>query len=330
MSHPRIWGLLGHRTGDNNQLLALCEEIGSAFETRTLEYNQMRLLEGMHPASLASLTSSSRRRLEPPWPDLLVTIGRRSVPVARAIRQRSRGRTKLVLIGHPRTDPSDFDLIITTRQYPIPKHPNVLVVPMALSRQKPPPPPSHEESGWLARLPRPHLLFAIGGSTKYFDLTPKGMAAAARRLSRRADSLGGSLIVSGSPRTEASVLDAVEKSLTAPHALVRGAGPRFPLLMADAEEIFVTGDSLSMLSEAILTGRPVGMIEPTINAAGRLWLGNGRANGIGMGKRRDMRRIWADLKARGLAGSIERPVAGMAENATAVAADAVRALLGRD
>lgn len=330
MSHPRIWGLLGHRTGDNNQLLALCEEIGSPFETRTFEYNRLRVLEGMHPASLASLTASARRWLEPPWPDLVITIGRRSVPGAREIRKRSGGRTKLVLIGHPRTDPGDFDLVITTRQYPLPRHPNVLVVPMALSRPRPAPAPSREEADWLAALPRPHLLFAIGGSTKYFDLTAKGMAAAARRLARRAGGLGGSLIVSGSPRTEPAVLDALGKALPAPHVLVRGARPRFALLMGDADEIFVTGDSLSMLSEAILTGRPVGMVEPTINAAGRLWLGDGGVKGLGMGRRRDMRRIWADLKRRGLVGSIDQPVAGSAENATATAAAAVRALFGRD
>lgn len=290
----------------------------------------MRLLEGMHPPSLASLTERSRRRLEPPWPDLLITIGRRSLPVARAIRKRSGARTKLVLIGHPRTDPSGFALIITTRQYPVPKHPNVLVVPIALSRHKPPPAPSPEEAEWLARLPRPHLLFAIGGSTKYFELAPADMAKAARRLARRADSLGGSLIVSGSPRTHPAVLDAIGKALRDPHALVREARPRFQLLMSEADEIFVTGDSLSMLSEAILTGRPVGMVEPEINAAGLIWLGNQKTNGLGMGRRRDMRRIWADLKDRGVVGTIDRPIAGKTENATATAAAAVRALLGGD
>lgn len=329
MEQPRIWGLLGHRTGDNNQLLALCEELALPFETRTLDYNRMRALEGLTPPTFASLTRGARRWLGPPWPDLLITIGRRSVPVARAIRRRSRGRTKLVLIGHPRTDPADFDLVITTRQYRLPKHKNLLVVPLALSRRPRPMQPAPDEAEWLARLPRPHLLFAIGGSTRYFDLEPADMAKAARRLAKRADGLGGSLIVSGSPRTEPAVLDAVEKAVSGPHLLVRGARPRFQLLMTEADEIFVTGDSLSMLSEAILTGRPVGMVEPRINAAGRLWLGDQQGRGLGMGRRRDMRRIWADLETRGLIGTIDSPAVGTAEE-SAAAACAVRALLGRD
>ena len=330
MEQPRIWGLLGHRTGDNNQLLALCEEVGLPFETRTLAYNGLRALEGLHPPSFISLTLSARRWLEPPWPDLLITIGRRSVPVARAIRRRSGGKTKLVLIGHPRTDPSDFELVITTRQYPRPEHPHVIVVPLALSRSGPALEPDADEAQWLARLPRPHLLFAIGGSTKYFDVDPGRMAQAAAQIAERAAQCGGTAIVSGSPRTELAVLDAVGAVLVPPHQLVHGAQPRFGALMADADEIFVTGDSLSMLSEAILAGRPVGMVEPVMNATGRRWLGESDGQGWGRGKRRDMRRIWADLKARGMAGTIDSPVAGQAEDVTAAAAEAVKRLLRRD
>jgi len=35
---PRVWVLLGHRRGDNNQLLALAEALGVPFETRTMTY----------------------------------------------------------------------------------------------------------------------------------------------------------------------------------------------------------------------------------------------------------------------------------------------------
>lgn len=326
---PRVWGLLGHRTGDNNQLLALCEELGLPFETRCLSYNRLRVLEGYHLVpSLASLLPQARRWLQPPWPDLLITIGRRSVPIARAIKKRNRGRTRLVLIGHPRTDPSDFDLVITTRQYPPPKHRNVLVTSMAMSRSRQAPEPDPTEAAWLDRLPRPHLLFAIGGSTKYFDLDPAAMAGIARDLAARAQAAGGTLIVAGSPRTDRTLLAVVEANLAAPHQLVRGRSPRFPVLMADADQIFVTGDSLSMLSEAILTGRPVGMVEPAMNASGRRWLGDVDGAGLGRGTRRDLRRVWEDLKQRGLVGTVDAPIAGKVESTTSAAAEAVRHLLG--
>ena len=39
-ARPRIWVLLGHRRGDNNQLLALAEGLGLPFETRTIGYRK--------------------------------------------------------------------------------------------------------------------------------------------------------------------------------------------------------------------------------------------------------------------------------------------------
>lgn len=323
-----IWGLLGHRAGDNNQLLALCEELRLPFETRTLAHNRLRLFEGFLPRGFVSLTRKARQALQPPWPDLVITIGRRSLPVAREIKRRSGGRTRLVLIGHPRTDPSDFDLVITTPQYPVPKHRNVLVVPIALSSRRPTK-ATDEEREWLDAHRRPHLLFAIGGSTKYFDLDAEAMAEAAEQLGRRADDRNETLLVCGSPRTDKAVLAAVDARLQPPHQLVRGPFPRFGVLMEEADEIFVTGDSLSMLSEAILTRRPVGMVEPRLNRTGRLWLGNAPGKGLGRGRRRDMRRIWTDLRERGLVGTIDQPRSGDAPSAIGEAADAVRRLLGR-
>jgi mitochondrial fission protein ELM1 len=132
MSSPRIWVLLGPRTGDNNQALALAEALGLPFETRTLAYNPLQALSVWLPPTAATLDRESRRRLNAPWPDLVIAIGRRSVPVARWLKRKSGGRAKLVRIGHPRIDPGLFDLVITTRQYPVPPGDNVLLLPLAM------------------------------------------------------------------------------------------------------------------------------------------------------------------------------------------------------
>ena len=41
---PRIWLLIGHRRGDNNQVLALGEALGVPFETRTMAYRWLAQL----------------------------------------------------------------------------------------------------------------------------------------------------------------------------------------------------------------------------------------------------------------------------------------------
>ena len=114
-----IWVLIGERTGDNNQALALAEALGLPFEIKQLDYNALQSLSVWLPPTAISLTKAARAGLDAPWPDLIIAIGRRSVPVARWIKQQSKGRTKLVRIGHPRIDPKVFDLVVTTRQYPV-------------------------------------------------------------------------------------------------------------------------------------------------------------------------------------------------------------------
>ena len=134
--------LLGPRTGDNNQALALAEALGLPFETKHLAYNRLQALSVWLPGTALTLDRESRTQLRPPWPDLVIAIGRRSVPVARWIKRHNKGQTKLVRIGHPRVDPGLFDLVITTRQYPVPPGDNVLLLPLAMSRFATPPGPT--------------------------------------------------------------------------------------------------------------------------------------------------------------------------------------------
>ena len=324
MTTPRIWVLLGPRTGDNNQALALAEALGLPFETRTLAYNPLQALSVWLPGTALTLDRASRRHLQPPWPDLVIAIGRRSVPVARWIKRRNGGKTKLVRIGHPRIDPALFDLVVTTRQYPVPAGDNVLLLPLAMSRFSEPPEPTAEEAEWLAALPSPRQLLAVGGATKYWDLSEQRVAEAATSLQER----DGVLVVATSRRTDPMVTDAVRAVLAPPGRLVEGAFPRFPVLMAAADEIFVTGDSVSMLSEAILTGKPVGLVPIEQDEKGRRKLGEAPQEAGPDASRRDLRRFWNYLAEEKLIGTVDRPVAARIENPVATAARAVRGLLG--
>lgn len=326
----RIWVLIGERTGDNGQVLALAEEVGLPFETRTLHYNMLRGLGGrVLGASSMSLRRSARRYLNPPWPDLIIAVGRRAVPVARYIKRNNGGNTQLVLVGNPRIEPSLFDLVITTRQYPVPQMDNVVELPVAMSRFSAPPVIDSDEADRLAALPRPHLLFALGGATKYWRFTAAAAGRAARRLAERAEQRGGSLIIVGSRRTPPEVLRKISAAIErSRHRLVDGQRPRFGVLLADADEIFVTADSVSMLSEAILFGKPVGIVPISLDAKGRRRLGPGDRANQGT-RRRDLRRFWNHLLDQKLAGTIDQPIAAQIENPVKLAARAVRALLNR-
>lgn len=320
MSGRLIWVLLGARTGDNNQALALAEALGMPFEVKQLDYNALQSLSVWLPPTAASLTKAAKAGLTAPWPDLVIAIGRRSVPVARWIKARNGGRTKLVRIGHPRIDPKLFDLVVTTRQYPVPPGGNVVLLPVAMSRFVDPPVPTANERAFLDAAGRFRLV-AIGGATKYWTLPVERIVEAVEQP------FDGKVVAVTSRRTDPAIVDKLRSIPSI--RLVDGASPRFAVLLAAAAEIFVTGDSVSMLSEAVLAGKPVALIPIEQDDKGRRELGPEPQETGPNARRRDLRRFWNYLIEQAMVGTIaEGPKRGQSiPNPNAMAAEAVRRLL---
>jgi uncharacterized protein len=272
----RIWALLGARAGDNNQVIALAEALGLPFEIKQLKYNALRRLgPRLLGHSLASLNKSSRTLvLGEESPDLTISTGHRSVPLVRALRRQSRGRTRSVHVGFPRISPKHFDLVIATPQYPIANHPNLLRIPFALTRAITA--SSEGEDQQLASLPRPHRLLLVGGPNPFWNLDQEKLL---RTLGTMLDEAidGGAVLVSSSPRTPSPVRGTIEKALaasTAPSLLATpGKQPRYSNLLASADSIQVTADSVAMVSDAIWTGKPIATVPVARSPLGHLAMG---------------------------------------------------------
>ena len=310
-------------------MLALGEAMGTPFETRTMSYKWLaRLQMKLFFTSVGHLKPAARRWLEPPWPDLVIGIGRRTVPVARWIRTQSGGRSKLVRLGHPRAPSDWFDLIITTRQYPVQPGKNVVTLPIAMNRFRKAPEPTEQERAWLEGRLHPHLVLSLGGPSAMWRLDNAELRVATAKLVRRAEAAGGTLIVVGSPRTPSDAWEVVRSGVanSTNVAMVEKNELRYPVLLADAHEHYVTADSISMISEAVLTGKPVGLIPVELDARGRRRIG-GRLPELT--ELRDPRRFWADVQALGLVGTVDEPKTGKFEDPVETAVAAVRNRLGR-
>ncbi len=254
-----VWVLLGARHGDNQQLLAIADALGVPYRTVPLRFNTAA---GLPPvllgASRLSWRSEDAAVLQPPWPRVVLAAGRKSVPAARWIRQRSGGRTH---INRPWAPLSWFDLIVTTPQYAVPERANVLShrmpfmppsdlvevpLPMALQLQ-------------AARMPRPWTLVMVGGDSRPFVLDDEAAVGLAHLVNAQVRAQGGSAWVLGSPRTPATAMDVLARALEVPaHVVCWGEGENpYLALRQRADRIVVTTDSASMLTEALLTGRPV-------------------------------------------------------------------------
>lgn len=270
----RIWALLGARPGDNDQIIALAEALGLPFELKQLEYNGLRRLgPRMLGKSLASLTAHSRRLIlsEPP-PDVTISAGHRSVPVVRALKDRSRGEMRAIHVGFPRVSPDYFDLVIATPQYPISDNPRLLRIPFALTRAAiATADPDAMKS--LSGLPSPRRLLIVGGPTLFWTLDRSILERTLSTLLDDAREEGGSVLVTTSPRTPAKIFDELAQSLAksrVPSILAMpNRAPSYASLLARADRIWVTADSVSMVSDAIWSGKDVATVPIAKSLFGR-------------------------------------------------------------
>jgi mitochondrial fission protein ELM1 len=259
---PRVWLLSGFRAGDNTQLRVLAEGLGWPSETKRLAYRRFELLPNLLlGASLVGLERARSDPLEPPFPDLVISAGRRNEPVARWIRARHPA-ARLVHLGRPWAPLDCFELIVTTPQYSLPRRRNVLHNGLPLHGVTP---ARLAAAGdlWRPRfagLPRPWIALLVGGSAGPWTFG----AAAGARLGRAASALaaaGGSLLATTSARTGPAALTALRQAIDRPcHLhLWRKDAPDNPYFgyLALADALIVTGDSISMLTEACATGKPV-------------------------------------------------------------------------
>ena len=320
-----VWVLLGPHRGDNHQVLALAEGLGVPFRPIQMRYHWFAHLPAvLRSVAISQLQWEARAEIAPPWPSLVIGIGQRSAPVARYIKQASGGRATIVRLGDPMISPRFFDLVITTTQYAVRDAENVVRLPVTITNA--PTSPDAAEARWLEAFPRPRRLIALGGATSLWQLNCSTIAGVARTLLHKADRDGGSVIAVTSPRTSPRLAAAARAELGS-LAVVDGDFPRYTALLSAADEMYVTGDSVSMLSEAVVSGKPVGLIPLDPNPIGRVI----RAVEELRGQRfriRDLTRFWDDLRSRGLVGTVELPRCGTLDaDALETACAAVNAAL---
>jgi mitochondrial fission protein ELM1 len=301
-----VWVLLGPHKGDNHQVLALAESLGVPYRTIEMRYRWFaHVPAALRWATLFQLEPGSRREIAPPWPSLVLGIGQRSAPVARYIQRASGGRSKIVRLGDPMVSHRLFDLVITTGQYAVRDADNVIRVPITITNQDEVRADKIEER-WLQSFARPRRLIVIGGRTSLWKFGTDVVTAAARTLQQKAALDGGSVIAVTSPRTSSALISAAQAALGR-EAVVTGPFPRYGTLLDAADEIHVTGDSVSMLSDAVASGKPVGLIplEPDPIARFIRLIGAIRAFRI-----RELDKFWAELRALGLVGTVDEPRCG--------------------
>jgi mitochondrial fission protein ELM1 len=263
-SQPLVWLLMGNRAGDNSQVLGLGEALGWPLEEKHFAYTRFEKFVNLpFGAHLMGVVRDRSSPLEAPWPDLVISAGRKNEPIARYIRRQADKPVRLIHVGRPWARIETWDLVITTPQYRLPDDPNVLHNDTPLHRV------TRERldvaaDTWrerVAHLPRPLVAVLAGGNSGPYPFD----RASGERLAAEADSLarkyGGSILVTTSARTLDETTEALFKGIESPSILYRWKkddpdNPFFAFLGL-ADHVIVTADSVSMMAEACATGRPV-------------------------------------------------------------------------
>jgi mitochondrial fission protein ELM1 len=259
MTAPSSWILVEPYAGLQSQMLGLADAAGLTPDLRDLvpRWPWRSVSPSLWPAPLRALPEAT---LAPPWPDILLGGGGKAAPVLAALRRNPGPAMRRVMVQHPRMDIRRFDLVVTVRHDEV-TGPNVLVTRTALHRATPAR-LAEAAALWaprLAHLPRPLVAVLVGGSNGRFRLDAAVADGLATQLAEmmRLDRVG--LALTPSRRTDKAAR-AVFTSRLAPLGAevwdMAGDNPYYGLL-ALADAIVVTSDSVSMISEAVATAAPV-------------------------------------------------------------------------
>ena len=262
-----VWILADDRAGNVNQLLGIAEALQLPFKRKDIRYDGwVKLPNFLRGKTLIGLEKSYRDILSAPYPDVVLSAGRRSFPIARYIRKKSGNKTKIIQLMNPgKAGFTEASLVV------LPKHDNyngsaynvmqVIGSPHRISRAR----LTIERQKWepvFKDYPHKRISLIVGGATKNNPFTTD----MARNLVQSVYHLNpDSVLVTTSRRTPTDVVELLQKELPKPNYFYRFGdkteNPYFGLL-ACADEIVVSGDSMSMCSECCASGVPVHIFAP--------------------------------------------------------------------
>tara|TARA_B100000700_G_scaffold280577_1_gene330604 strand:+ start:4917 stop:5903 length:987 start_codon:yes stop_codon:yes gene_type:complete len=261
LANTKVWVLTDGKTGHENQSLGLAAalkvEPSVKFVAPKFPWSKLPPSLWLSPIRFADPDGD---QLIPPWPEIVIAAGRQTVAPALAIKSASGGRTFCIQVQDPVSRRNQFDVIAAPRHDGISGE-NIVETAGALTgiTQAVLDNASDRFSGTLATIPKPLVAVLIGGSNGRYRMTEQATIRLSEGLKRLSAEQKAGLAITTSRRTGKEIEALLRKVLTGASTWIwngEGENPYLGLL-ALADAIVVTADSVSMISEACSTGKPV-------------------------------------------------------------------------
>lgn len=266
----RAWLITDDKIGMQVQVKGVAAALGVAAEQKVVAPKGIwRTFAPFGPPSPAERIGHPGSQFAPPWPDIALATGRLSIPYLRAIGRKAGPTMFTVVLQDPRTSARTADLIW------VPEHDkrrgaNVITTLTSAHGFSPERIAALKATwpAWLDNLPHPRVALVLGGPSSVYRFTAEDDARLAAALGSIA-ALGASFLITPSRRTHDSLRNAVlAATANASRFVWDGTGENpYGLFLAHADAFVVTGDSVNMTGEPLVTGKPVWVFEPSGGSA---------------------------------------------------------------
>lgn len=271
-----IWAVTSGGPGMKSQVMGLARALATHPDDQIIEKTiylkswAAPLPGHLNPLGLKSLSEISDP-LAPPWPDILITSGRRCSAPSIAIGRASKGRCFRIHLQNPQTPARYFDAIVSMVHDQL-SGPNLLQTRTALhklQRQD----LDEARHYWQSKFPAaftnpasagPLIGLALGGKNKKFGFDEARTEALINLIKNSITSNNARFLITPSSRTESFVKARLQAAFSDNENVwlwnEQGDNPYLAIL-AHADHLLITADSVSMISEALYTGQPTHIFE---------------------------------------------------------------------
>jgi mitochondrial fission protein ELM1 len=263
-----VWSLMDNRRGSVNQALGVLHTLNPAQFTiieKKIDYTKLAALPNwIRGRTLLGISAESKQQITAPYPDYVLSISRRTAPIARYIKKKS-PTSKIIQLMHPgNAGLNEFDLVI------VPEHDknkksgaNVHYI-VGCPHQITPQYLADARTKWadkFASLPKPLTAVIIGGSIKGKPFPSEDVKALCQEIKKLKQKIGGSILITTSRRTGNEAEKIIKETLKdiPQYPYYWGASGNNPYagFLACADNIIITADSVSMCCEATGAGKPL-------------------------------------------------------------------------
>ena len=239
-----------------SQVEGLAKALNIDFTHHTVELNNFWK---MIPPKFTPISQNVYKKIEIDNFDVIISCGRKSIIPSIHLKNISKKKVFNIHIQDPKVDLNHFDFIVAP-EHDVIKGKNVINSKGAIHYLTENEIIENKDylNAFIKKDERKIWTLIMGGPTKYYDYSIKNMKNIFMILDRLLKKHNFQLVVIPSMRTPAKTINDAKEYFGDNHTVIMDVDKKAYLsALAIAENIIVTCDSSSMISEAALTGKPI-------------------------------------------------------------------------